>query len=646
MTSQGTSNSATIKILILSDAPVDAITSPLQSVNLDFDGQQVTSEAEYRSCLDSAVDLILYNASHSPMTLEVAIAILGSRQPQIPLLVINGLPSISAAVTAIKTGAVDYLTVEALSELPDKIIQTLNNPKLLYSQAQCALDTEQQLQKLIVENADGILVVDDRGIVQFVNPAALKLLGKTSAELIGESLGFPVVNGDFLEVDLPVSRNCNLVAQMRVSQIKWQYNDAFIVSLRDITQLKQAETERAKLLKEAQAANRAKDEFLAVLSHELRTPLNPIVGWSQMLVRGNLSSEQINQAAEIIQRNAKLQTKLIEDILEISRIIRGKLKLQAIPVDLVQIVNNALDTVNLAAQAKSIEIVTKLDRDVGLVNGDSTRLQQIVWNLITNAVKFTPNGGRVEIRLISVDTPIQQQNNPESKLSFPYAQIQVIDSGKGITPEFLPYIFDYFRQAESTKSRSEGGLGLGLAIVRRLVELHGGEVQAMSEGLDRGTTFTVSLPIMNHATPKAEPRSPEASKSLEGAKILVVDDDPSSKDLVVIILEQEGATAKASNSATEALSVIEQFQPDLVISDIGMPGVDGYQLIQTIRALASQNQIEPNIKAIAISGYASEQDRQHSLNAGYDRHLNKPLSLDHLIEVVTQLISNKQMTND
>jgi len=471
-----------IEILILADtSSVNSIASILEGADLQFNWQQVTNLAEYDSASVN-LDLVLYDANFEKITLDRAISFFSTSNLQIPVLVINGESKIPAAVAAIKSGAVDYLA-DALTQLPQTITKALSKPDYLCLQSQREAQSEQQLQKLISENADGIIVVDERGIVQFVNPAALKLLGKSSAKLMGEALGFPVVNGDYLEVDIPINKNKTLVAQMRVSQIQWQGTKAYVVSLRDITQLKQAEEERVKLLDEAQAANRAKDEFLAILSHELRTPLNPIVGWSQLLVRGGLPEAQIKKGAQIIQRNAMLQTKLISDILDISRIVRGKFKLQISLVNLVNTINNGLDTIDLAAQAKSIEIQTNLE-EIGLVKGDPTRLQQVVWNLLTNAVKFTPNGGTVEIKLSSKQDKF-----------ISYAQIQVIDSGKGIAPEFLPHVFDYFRQAESTKSRSEGGLGLGLAIVHRLIELHGGDVTASSKGLGKGATFTVSLPI-------------------------------------------------------------------------------------------------------------------------------------------------------
>ena len=497
--------SKTIEILVLADASaIEAVTqqvtraiaSVFKSTELQFN-LQPTTWLKFNTAFSSTIDLILYDARLGRTGLSKAIAFLSVNNFKIPLIVINGKSTIPAAVAAIKAGATDYIPSEALADLPKAIVLAMEEPPVICLESKCVAETEQQLLKLISQNADGIIVVDKQGIVQFVNPAGLELLGKSSAKLIGESFGFPVVNGDYLEVDIPVDGRI-LVAQMRVSQILWQGTDAYIVSLRDITQLKRAEEERAELLEEAQAANRAKDEFLAILSHELRTPLNPIVGWSQMLLQGNLSEAQVQKGAEIIQRNALLQTQLIGDILDISRIIRGKLELQATPTDLVDVINNAIDTVKLAAKAKSISIKTNLDKNIGLVRADSTRLQQVVWNLLTNAVKFSPNGGQVEIRLTSVDTPIQQSSS-ETKLAFPYAQIQVIDAGKGIDLEFLPYVFDYFRQEKSTTSRKEGGLGLGLAIVRRLVELHGGEVSAASSGVDKGATFTISLPILQNS---------------------------------------------------------------------------------------------------------------------------------------------------
>ena len=490
------------KIAFLTDADLTAnavVATFIKAQLLHF--QQIADIVEFTNLLNAQcdLDLVLYDARHSTIGLNEAVCCLLDKDLKIPLIVINGKSSITAAVSAIKAGATDYIPADALAKLPKAITRASKEYSSICLQSQCVAQSDRQLQKLISENADGIIVVDVRGIVRFINPAASKLLGRSPEVLMGESLGFPVVNNDFLEVDIPVNPDKILVAQMRVSQIKWQGTDAFVVSLRDITQLKQAEEEIAQLLKEAQAANRAKDEFLAVLSHELRTPLNPIVGWSQLLARGNLTDAQIKQGAEIIQRNANLQTQLIEDILDVSRIIRGKLELNPTAVNLVDVVHNALETVSLAAQAKSIAIATELDENIGLIQGDVIRLQQAVWNLLSNAIKFTPHGGTVRVRLTAIDTAINCSNHLKIKVDSPYAQIQVIDSGKGIRPEFLPYVFDYFCQAESGKSRSEGGLGLGLAIVRRLIELHGGEVSADSLGTGTGATFTIVLPISDRS---------------------------------------------------------------------------------------------------------------------------------------------------
>ena len=526
----------TIEVLIVSDSDrdVEAIISILGKTQLQIECHQAATKAEYCDYLekkssalvgadrpwkssrvtpplktktnldpnslasgdrlDSQLTLILWDRAFTRVTLNEAIAFLASNSLQIPVVVVNG-DSIAHAVAAVKAGASDYIATNEFQRLPEVVLAIL--AELDVCQIHQTTASELQLEKLITENPDGIIVVNQQGIVKFINFAALELLGKSSEELIGESLGFPVVNGDYLEVDIPRSPTEILVAQMRVSQIQWQGKNAFIVSLRDITELKQAEEERAKLLEEAQAANRAKDEFLAILSHELRTPLNPIVGWSQLLSMDNLSKSQVKKGAEIIQRNAMLQTQLIEDVLDVSRIIRGKLNLQPTFIDLKTTIDDALETVSLAAQAKSIAIAKKIDDSTGSIHGDPTRIQQVVWNLLSNAVKFTPNHGRVEISLTSTDKILDREYTTTHK-TITYAQIQVVDSGKGIESQFLPYVFDYFRQAQSTKNRSEGGLGLGLAIVRRIVELHGGEVTAQSPGLGKGATFTVFLPIIKN----------------------------------------------------------------------------------------------------------------------------------------------------
>ncbi len=403
----------------------------------------------------------------------------------------------------------------------------------------------------------------------------------------------------------------------------------FAKIMRDVTERKQAEDERNELLAreqqaraEAEAANRIKDEFLAVLSHELRTPLNPILGWSRLLRSRKFDDKTADRALETIERNAKLQIQLIEDLLDVSRILRGKLSLNICPVALASTIEAAMETVRLAAQTKSIQIQTVLDPSVGLVAGDPNRLQQVVWNLLSNAVKFTPDGGRVEVRLERIDSQ---------------AQIKVTDTGKGISPDFLPHVFDYFRQSDSSITRVFGGLGLGLAIVRNLVQLHGGTIWAESPGEGQGATFTVRLPL-SAIPPKTnqDNRQPDCPLDLSERKILVVDDEVDSREFVAFVLEECGAVVTAVASAGEALEALALEKPDLLLSDIGMPEMDGYMLIRQIRELPPEQGGE--IPAIALTAYASNTDSQQALAAGFQRHIAKPVEPAELIAVVATLI--------
>jgi PAS domain S-box-containing protein len=374
---------------------------------------------------------------------------------------------------------------------------------------------------------------------------------------------------------------------------------------------------------EAEAANRIKDEFLAVLSHELRSPLNPILGWVKLLRSRNLDEKAVDRALDTIERNAKLQTQLIEDLLDVSRILQGKMVLNVCPVNLATVIEAALETVRLAAQTKGISIQLMLDPEVGPVAGDSGRLQQIVWNLLSNAVKFTPSGGQVEVRLQQVGDG---------------AQIQVKDTGKGISPEFLPHVFECFRQADSKTTRQFGGLGLGLAIVRHLTELHGGTVRAESSGEGQGATFTVQLPLMIVA--------PESSANCErfaipanlnGVRILFVDDEADMRELAEFILTEYGAKVSLASSAIEALSLLTEFKPDLLISDIGMPEMDGYMLMRQLRMRSPQQ--GGQIPAIALTAYAGEINQQQALAAGFQSHIAKPVEPEVLVRAISSLLS-------
>ncbi|MBD1869963.1 PAS domain-containing protein [Cyanobacteria bacterium FACHB-471] len=378
-----------------------------------------------------------------------------------------------------------------------------------------------------------------------------------------------------------------------------------------------AQQDRAK----AEAANRVKDEFLAVLSHELRSPLNPILGWTKILRNRQLDATKTEQALETIERNAKLQAQLVEDLLDISRILQGKMVLNTASVNLATIIQSALETVRLAAEAKQIQIQTILNPVSGTVSGDANRLQQIVWNLLSNAVKFTAPGGRVEVKLEQVGAS---------------AQIQVKDTGKGIKPEFLPHVFDYFRQEDGTTTRQFGGLGLGLAIVRQLTELHGGTVWAESPGQDLGATFTVQLPLNIVSQVRSTQDEPLAAPTdLSHIQILVVDDDADMRELVSFVLSQSGAQVTTAASAIQALTLLNQSVPDLLLCDVGMPEMDGYALIRQIRKWAPEQ--GGTLPAIALTAYAGELDRQQAIAAGFQLHLSKPVEPKELIRAIRSL---------
>ena len=382
---------------------------------------------------------------------------------------------------------------------------------------------------------------------------------------------------------------------------------------------------------EAERANRLKDEFLATVSHELRNPLNAILGWAHMLRLGKLTPPNAERAVETIYRNAQSQAQLVADLLDVSRIISGKLRLDMRQVDVIYIINAAIDSIRPAADAKSIRLQTILDPAAGPISGDADRLQQIVWNLLTNAVKFTPKGGRIQVRLQRINS---------------HVEIVVSDSGVGINKEFLPHVFDRFRQADASTTRIHGGLGLGLSIVHQLVDLHGGSVNVHSEGEGKGATFTITLPFVsvvsdqNEAEP-APPANPEkittfdGLPSLQGLKVLVVDDEADTRELIREVLKEVGSEVITCRSVEEALVALEQHKPDILISDLGMPDEDGYSLISKVRALPAEE--GGHIPAAALTAYARAEDRMRVLRSGFQFHLPKPVDSAELVTVVASL---------
>ncbi|MDQ2936743.1 MAG: PAS domain S-box protein [Acidobacteriota bacterium] len=379
---------------------------------------------------------------------------------------------------------------------------------------------------------------------------------------------------------------------------------------------------------EAEKANRLKDEFLATLSHELRTPLNAVIGWSRMLSSSRLDPDGSKHALEVIERNAWAQKQIIEDILDVSRVITGKLQLNLNPVDLVTVVDAALDAVRPAIEAKEIKIETIIDASLRMISGDADRLQQVIWNLLSNAAKFTPTGGSVEISVNQTTA---------------HVQIQVKDSGPGIDPTFLPHVFERFRQADGSTTRTHGGLGLGLAIVRHLVELHGGTITVGNRENSQGAIFTIQLPLPSgELRPETLARAASVFResqsevpTLEGLRILVVDDETDALDLIGVELAQHGAMVKHVGNAADALTALEQSEFDLLISDIGMPNTDGYDLIRQIRQ--QEEGKNRKIPAVALTAYARVQDRMQAIMAGFSTHIAKPVEVNELVTVVASL---------
>ncbi len=406
---------------------------------------------------------------------------------------------------------------------------------------------------------------------------------------------------------------------------------------------RQAEQERAHLLvreqaarAEAEAANKNKDEFLATLSHELRTPLTAILGWSHLLRTKKLNEPETNRALDTIERNARSQSQLIDDLLDVSRIITGKLSIDRTRVDLSKVIEGALDVIRPLAEAKDIEFTTAIEPSPCFLLGDSTRLQQIFWNLFSNSVKFTPNGGRVLV----------EANTTGSRVT-----VAVIDTGIGIKPELLPFIFDRFRQGDGSTTREHGGLGLGLAIVRHLVQLHGGTVDVESDGIECGTTFKVAFPVATDdvmldtkeigVDSSQNLNAPALSLHLlDGIKVLVVDDEHDSRELLTMILTRCGSDVRCSDSAANALEAFNEWHPDLLVSDIGMPMEDGYSLIQKVRSLDSN--YARHVPAVALTAYATDEDRMQALSAGFQMHVPKPIEPESFVTSLASVLRRQR----
>jgi PAS domain S-box-containing protein len=522
--------------------------------------------------------------------------------------------------------------------------------------ARSVIEQESRYRNIVETASEGIWIIDGQARTTFVNARLAEMFGFTPDEMLGcEPYDFIFeeeqqaarerfrnrMSGDKRPLDFRYRRKdgSELLATVSTSILSGTKGEfvGLLALVTDNTERKRAETERAELLEReqrsrelAETASRMKDEFLATLSHELRTPLNAIIGWAAMLNSGQVAPSIVSRAAEVIRRNARAQAQLVEDMLDVSRIISGKFPLDVRHVELVPIVDATIDVVRPMAEAKRIKVEKEFDFSTGKVSGDSTRLQQIIWNLLSNAIKFTPEGGQVKVRVGQVNSQ---------------AEVAVSDTGQGISAEFLPYAFERFRQSDSSYTRRHSGLGLGLAIVRHLVELHGGTVSAYSIGEGQGSTFTVRIPLAvgSIETKSAEGTfeigeyvAPESRQSLlQGLRILVVDDHRDTRDMVAAVLEMNEAQVKSTASAGDALEALRMWRPDVLVSDIGMPEEDGYSLIRKIRNLRPEE--GGATPAIALTGYAGAEEGERASSAGFQVHLPKPAEPSSLVDTIAHL---------
>jgi PAS domain S-box-containing protein len=527
------------------------------------------------------------------------------------------------------------------------IVRNITERRRVEKERETSVRTARQLAAIVESSEDAIFSKDLDLRITSWNRAAECMFGYTATEAIGRSVKIITPENRWGEEERSMQsiRHGDNVEQHETERCR-KDGSVFPVSqsispihdaashvagastiVRDITRQRAAEREREARLA-AEEANRAKDEFLAVLSHELRNPLSAIVGWSSILKQGQVPSERIPYILGVIENNARAESLLVESLLDYSRIAANKLDLNMEGVDLVSFVEMAVDSIRPAADTKGVTLkVTPVDAPL-IVVGDSARLQQIFSNLLMNAVKFTPRGGQIQVRLARIASQ---------------ARVQVVDDGEGIQPDFLPHIFERFRQADSAKRRAHGGLGLGLAIVRELAAAHGATVTAESKGKGHGSTFTVTFPI-----PAVLPENIRIAKAavdneepvISGLHILVVDDEIDARDLVALTLKSRGALVNQASSAAEALDSLGRNKFDLLISDIGMPNEDGYVLVQKLRA-SERNHTQPRLPAIALTAYGSGSDRVQALAAGYDAHLMKPVPLSDLVRAVGKVAQSE-----
>ena len=517
--------------------------------------------------------------------------------------------------------------------------------------------SESQFRSLFESTLDAVVITNGEGNYVDANPAACELLGCEKQELLGRNVFEFIEPENRAEVEeswRSFTRDGEQRGEFRLRRADGRVIDVefsakanflpgkHLSVLHDITDRRNAEIERARLLdqektarREAEESSRLKDEFLATVSHELRTPLTAMLGWTHLLETGELDPQVTERAIQAIDRNARSQAQLVEDLLDVSRIITGKLRLKVQEVDLSILLESAFESVSTAGEVKNIDLAKTIAPGAMLVTADPARLQQILWNLLTNAIKFTPRKGRVEVRLERIESNVV---------------ITVTDTGIGIEPEFLPFVFDRFRQADGSTTRRHGGLGLGLSIVRHLVDLHGGQVEAKSEGRGAGSSFKVTFPARETSSTLTQriSRNAEAGikqsaifgSQLDGMKILVVDDDPDTVTVVRVVLEASGAEVITAESGAGALREFGRSTPDALVCDIGMSEMDGYEVIRRIRELAPEK--GGSVPALALTAYARTEDKVQALSSGFQMHLSKPTEPPDLIAAVASLVGKSR----
>lgn len=660
-----------LRVVHVEDDPFDTemIQATLQREGLLCDFMRVENGEELLAAIRTRkFDIILSDYSLPTFDGFAALALRQQHCPELPFILISGTLGEEAAIEAFERGATDYVLKHRLERLGPGIRRALREAqeRSERQKAEAELKLAHQRLRFHLENSPLAVIEWDAGFrALYWSPQAERLFGWSANEALGrtpwelqlvpesdgvlvqERIG-PLLSGQQLR---STGENRN---QTRTGKIIWcdWYNSAVsddndrlisILSLGlDITARKQIEQELNHLLTReqeareiAEAANRARDEFLATVSHELRTPLTPVLGWLHLIRSRTLDKATVDNALEKIERNVRLQMRLIEDLLEVSRVITGKLQLVYAPLDLCRIITAAVETMRQAAQAKGIELQQHSTAEPCLVSGDQDRLQQVIWNLISNAIKFTPSGGRVDVQLT------RRTNELE---------VSVSDTGRGISADFLPHVFDRFRQEDSSITRAHSGLGLGLSIVRHLVELHGGTVNATSPGINAGATFSFTLPLLpglpEHPAQKTTDTAHQnlplsmTNRQLEGLNFLLVDDDAETLEILSWLLKAQGGEVHVATSVKEAVELYQSVSCDLIISDIGMPDQNGFDLISAIRA--ARLPAQRPVPAIALSAFTRNEDREQAEKAGFQTHISKPVEPAELLAVIVSLTRKNQ----